>query len=167
MPHQEVYLGALDVQASHAMAELAHLMQNEPLATEASTAAATGQQKLDAYRQPDGFYAFSRNADNTFDQTRSIFPSVAWWSNPNGLPASDLMLDSWASSRFSVDWGIRSVPSDSAIYDPISYHHGSMWPLYTGWVALAEFRAGRILQAIERTRQTLALYDLQDLGSFH
>ena len=165
MPHQEVYLGALDVQASHAMAELAHLMQNEPLATEASTAAATGQQKLDAYRQPDGFYAFSRNADNTFDQTRSIFPSVAWWSNPNGLPASDLMLDSWASSRFSVDWGIRSVPSDSAIYDPISYHHGSMWPLYTGWVALAEFRAGRILQAIERTRQTLALYDLQDLGA--
>ncbi|RXH54348.1 amylo-alpha-1,6-glucosidase [Granulicella sibirica] len=165
MPHQEVYLAALDVQAGHAMSELATLMQNEQLATEAKTAATTGEQKLAAYRQADGFYAFSRNADSTFDRTKSIFPSVAWWSNPKGLAGSDSMFDSWASSAFSVDWGIRSVPSDSAIYDPISYHHGSMWPLYTGWVALAEFRAGRSLQAIERTRQTLALYDLQDLGA--
>jgi hypothetical protein len=57
------------------------------------------------------------------------------------------------------------VPSNAAIYDPISHHHGSVWPLYAGWVAMAEFRTGRTLQANERVRQLLELYRAQDPGA--
>lgn len=164
-PHQEVYLAALDVQASRATARLAHASNDVALSNAADAAARTGAEQLAGYLQTNGLYAFSRNAGNNFDATQSIFPSVAWWDEGSGLPHADAMLDRWASSSFSVDWGIRSVPSNDPIYDPISYHHGSVWPLYTGWVELAEFRTGRTLQALERTRQTLALHRLQDPGA--
>jgi glycogen debranching enzyme len=164
-PHQEIYLAALDVQACQAMAALARLMKDGALASEAETAAAKGEEELATYRRPDGWYAFSRNEDNSFDTTQSIFPAVAWWDRSSGLPGADAMLDGWAGSDFSVDWGIRSVSSSASIYDPISYHHGSVWPLYAGWAAVAEFRSGRTLQANELVRQTLALDRLQDLGA--
>ena len=31
----------------------------------------------------------------------------------------------------------------SALYDPLSYHYGSVWPLFTGWVSMAAYRYGR------------------------
>ncbi len=164
-PQQEIYLAALDVQASRAASSLARVSNDAALAAAAAAAARAGEEQLAGYLQSDGRYAFSRNAGNTFDATESIFPSVAWWDKGSGLPHADAMLDRWASSSFSVDWGIRSVASGDRIYDPISYHHGSVWPLYTGWVALAEFRSGRTLQALERVRQTLALDRLQDPGA--
>jgi glycogen debranching enzyme len=164
-PHQEIYLAALDLQACHATAALARLMRDGTLASEAETAASKGEEELATYRRPDGWYAFSRNEDSSFDTTQSIFPAVAWWDDRWGLPGADAMLDGWAGSDFSVDWGIRSVSSSAPIYDPISYHHGSVWPLYAGWAAVAEFRSGRTLQANELVRQTLALDRLQDLGA--
>ena len=31
----------------------------------------------------------------------------------------------------------------SALYDPLSYHYGSVWPLFSGWASLAAYRYGR------------------------
>src|SRR5205814_7829109 len=33
----------------------------------------------------------------------------------------------------------------SALYDPLSYHYGSVWPLFTGWASVAAYRHGRPL----------------------
>lgn len=165
LPHQEIYLAALDVQASEAIAELARWMHDESLAAEAETDAQREKKQIATYRQADGWYAFSRNDQHRFDATKTIFPAVAWWENQSSLPQAEAMLSSWAGSEFSVDWGVRSVSSAASIYDPISYHHGSVWPLYSGWVGVAEFRTGHTLQALERTWQALELDRIQDLGA--
>ncbi len=44
------------------------------------------------------------------------------------------MLNRWAAAEFSTDWGTRDLSPTVAFYDPISYHQGTVWPLYTGWV---------------------------------
>jgi hypothetical protein len=164
-PHQEIYLAALDAQACDAVVELARWSKDPTLAAGAEADGKRARQQIATYRQPSGWYAFSRNQNGTFDNVPTIFPAVAWWDDPKGLPGADTMFDAWAGGTFSVDWGIRSVSSASPIYDPISYHHGSVWPLYAGWVALAEYRAGRTLQAASLVRQTLQLDQLQDLGA--
>ncbi len=165
MPHQEIYLAALDQQSAQSTAGLAHLMHDDALAAEAEKTATVIAGKLAAYRGADGTYSFSRNADGSYEAVPSIFPSVAWWSGSLALPQAEPTLDGWAGPRFATDWGMRSVADNAAIYDPISYHHGSVWPLYAGWVAMAEYRTGRPLQAMANLLATWRLTFLQDPGA--
>jgi hypothetical protein len=74
------------------------------------------------------------------------------------------MLTRWASAEFSTDWGTRDLSPQTAFYDPISYHQGSVWPLFTGWTSLAEYRAGRPLSAFAHLMQNADLTWSQDLG---
>ncbi|HLN02822.1 MAG TPA: hypothetical protein VK335_26265 [Bryobacteraceae bacterium] len=167
MPHQEIYLAALDQQSCASMAHLAALMHDDALARAAHDQAEKIRVKLasEYYEESKQFYAFSRNADGTTDKTATIYPSVAWWTGELSLPRAEAMLNRWASAEFSTDWGTRDVSDKEAIYDPISYHQGTVWPLFTGWVSLAEYRAGRALSAYSHLMQNVGLTYAQDLGA--
>ncbi|HEX5631773.1 MAG TPA: glycosyl hydrolase family 65 protein, partial [Gemmatimonadales bacterium] len=52
-------------------------------------------------------------------------------------------LDHLASPSYSTPWGVRLIDRASPAYRPRGYHAGAVWPLFTGWVALAEFRCWR------------------------
>ncbi|NUQ29964.1 MAG: glycogen debranching protein [Acidobacteriaceae bacterium] len=164
LPHQEIYLVALDQQSSEAMSRLAALMNDAESSASAAATAKSIAMLLKEFRGSDGMYAFSRDTDGAYEHVPSIFSSVAWWNGRLNLPDANQMFAAWAGSQFSTDWGTRSVASSAAIYDPISYHHGSVWPLYTGWVSMAEFRSGHTLSAIEHLRQNMQLAWLQDPG---
>ena len=75
------------------------------------------------------------------------------------------MLDRWAAPEFSTDWGTRDLSPTVPFYDPISYHQGTVWPLYTGWVALSEYRNGRSLSAYAHLMQNADLTWAQDPGA--
>ncbi len=164
MPHQEIYLAALDAESSQSMQRLAGLMGDSALRDEAAKTEGVIRALLVGYRGADGMYAFSRDADGTLETVASIFPAVAWWTGRMALPEADATFARWAGHTVATDWGVRSVTTDTAIYDPISYHHGSVWPLYTGWAAMAEYRAGRPLNGYANLRANADLTFAQDLG---
>lgn len=145
MPDQEIYLAALDEQSAESISYLAKLMNDDQLAAAAQAQANLVRERLRAYRQPDGFYAFSKNADGSYDPPATIFPSVAWWTGSLALPEANSMLSRWASHEFFSDWGLRSLSDQSPLFDPLSYHQGTVWPLFTGWVSVAEYRSGHPL----------------------
>jgi glycogen debranching enzyme len=167
MPQQEIYLAALDVQASLAFAHLAETTGHTDLASQAKDRAAKLRARIEKeYFLPAAdFYAFSHNADGSTDDTATIFPAVAWWDGDYSLDHSDAMLNRWASSEFSTDWGTRILSDKVSFYDPISYHQGTVWPLFTGWVSVAEYRTGRPLSAYAHLMQNAGLTWAQDLGS--
>ncbi|HZD77458.1 MAG TPA: hypothetical protein VE218_10660 [Acidobacteriaceae bacterium] len=166
MPHQEIYLALLDEQASGAMARMSKRMQKPDVATQAEERATTIAAKIpQEYTQTKGVYAFSYNGSEGVDTTATIYPAVAWWDGHAELPQSDEMFARWASGEFSTDWGTRDVGNHEAIYDPISYHQGSVWPLFTGWTAIAEYRTGRTLSGYAHLMQTANLTTAQDLGA--
>lgn len=167
MPHQEIYLAALDQQSCASMAHLAALMQDDTLAQAARSQSEKIRAKLapEYFDESKQFYSFSRNADGTTDKTATIYPSVAWWTGELSLPRAETMLNRWASAEFSTDWGTRDVSDSESIYDPISYHQGSVWPLFTGWVSLAEYRASRPLSGYAHLMQNVDLTYAQDLGA--
>ncbi|MBV9766818.1 MAG: glycogen debranching protein [Acidobacteriaceae bacterium] len=167
MPHQEIYLAAMDQQSAAAMSRLAALMNDGELSSAAGKKAAEIAAKMESeyYDSSDKFYAFSRNADGSLDRTASIYPSVAWWDGTLALKNAGPMLTRWASDEFSTDWGTRDISGKTSFFDPISYHQGSIWPLFTGWVSLAEYRAGRPLSGYSHLMQNLNLTWVQDLGS--
>jgi hypothetical protein len=167
MPHQEIYLAALDEQASLAFADLARAQGHGQIADQAAERAShIGQAIEREYLLANGdFYAFSRNADGSTDPTATIFPSVAWWDGTYSLAHGGTMMQRWASDEFSTDWGTRILSNRTSFYDPISYHQGSVWPLFTGWVSVAEYRAGRALAGYTHLMQNADLTWSQDLGS--
>ena len=166
MPQQEIYLAALDVQASTAMSRLAAAEGDQATANRAQTRAAKiGGVVQQEYAQDSGFYAFSRNADGSLDKTATIYPTVAWWDGTYSLPKSDAMFSRWASREFSTDWGTRDLSEDTTFYDPISYHQGSVWPLFTGWASVAEYRTGRSLAGYAHLMQNADLTYAQDIGA--
>jgi glycogen debranching enzyme len=167
MPQQEIYLAALDEQASLAFAHLAQAAGHADIAEQAKQRAAAirAQIEKEYFLPSTNFYAFSHNADGGTDDTATIFPSVAWWDGDYSLDHPKEMLNRWASGEFSTDWGTRILSDRVSFYDPISYHQGTVWPLFTGWVSVAEYRVGRPLSGYAHLMQNANLTWSQDLGS--
>jgi hypothetical protein len=167
MPHQEIYLASLDQQASTAFASLARVTGHGQLADEAEKRAAHIAQQIEKeyYMSGADFYAFSHNADGSVDSSPTIYPAVAAWDGGFNLSRGAAMLGRWGSQEFSTDWGMRDLSPGVSFYDPISYHQGSVWPLFTGWVSLSEYRNGRSLSGYAHLMQNADLTWAQDLGA--
>ncbi len=165
MPKQEIYLALLDEQASTAMSQIATLLDDPALAQSASKRATTLHATIEREYYRAGAYAFSRNNGGALDTTATIFPSVAWWNGGAGLDHPGASLRRWSSHDFATDWGLRDVAESDPVYDPTSYHQGSVWPLFTGWASLAEYRTGRPLAGYVALMQNAGLTSSQDPGA--
>jgi glycogen debranching enzyme len=167
MPKQEIYLALLDEQASRAMAVLGVLLGEEPIASNAKKRSEELHKIVEReyYLADLDGYAFSWNGDGKVDSAKTVFPAVAWWNGGPGLDHAQTSLRRWASHDFSTDWGIREVAESDRIYDSMSYHQGSVWPLFTGWTAMAQYRAGNSLAGYQSTMQNADLTTTQDPGA--
>jgi glycogen debranching enzyme len=167
MPKQEIYLALLDQQASRAMAKMAGLLGDKTTADRAATRADAIKKLIEAeyYVATQSAYAFSKN-NGVLDKTPTVYPAIAWWNGSDGaLANAEASFVRWASHDFSTDWGMRDVAASDPLYDPISYHQGSVWPLFTGWTSVAEYRAGKALAGYAHLMQTADLTNAQDLGA--
>jgi glycogen debranching enzyme len=170
MPHQEIYLALLDQQASSAMAEIESLLGDSAKSASANQRAASIAKTIESeyYDAEKGCYAFSYNGSAGVDHTTTVYPAMAWWDPADGkatLAHPESCLKQFAAAALDTDWGLRDVADTEKIYDGLSYHQGSVWPLFTGWAALAEYRGGQPLAGYQLLMQNANLTEAQDLGS--
>jgi glycogen debranching enzyme len=166
MPKQEIYLALLDEQASRAMAELSTMLGDGAGASSAAEHAGKLHTTIEReYFRPDADeYGFSWDA-GTLDPTATLYPAIAWWNGGKGLDHAAASMRRWASHEFDTDWGTRDVAASDPMYDSMSYHQGSVWPLFTGWAAIAQYRAGNALAGYQATMQNADLTTAQDPGA--
>ncbi len=173
MPHQEVYLALLDQQASGAMAQIEDLLHDKAKSDAARLRSETIQKTIESqfYDAQKECYAFSRNADGTLDHSTTVYPALAWWSSSSVTGNSAFLahpegcLRQLAAHTLNTDWGLRDVSNEEKIYDGMSYHQGSVWPLFTGWAALAEYRGNQPLAGYQMLMENANLTWAQDLGA--
>ena len=173
MPHQEIYLAFLDQQASGAMAQIEDLLHDAAKAQGARSRAEAIAKTIESqfYDSQKTCYAFSRNSDGSLDRTSTVYPSLGWWSGKGlageaSIPAqTGTCLNQFAGHALNTDWGLRDVANDEKIYDGMSYHQGSVWPLFTGWAALAEYRGNQPLAGYQILMENANLTRAQDLGA--
>jgi glycogen debranching enzyme len=167
LPHQEIYLALLDQQASAAIADIENLLQNREKSAAAQKRADTIAKTIESeYYDPEkSCYAFSRNSDGTLDRASTVYPALAWWSGKSILAHPEGCLKQFAAHTLQTDWGLRDVSTDEKFYDGMSYHQGSVWPLFTGWAALAEYRGNQPLAGYQMLMENANLTRAQDLGA--
>jgi glycogen debranching enzyme len=168
--HEEIYMQGLWVAASRDLAEMADALKDGELAARARanaerTRAATEQTYWLASR---GFYAFATKRPSNeppeadpgpnraarqarmdalkgasiYDED-TVLPAVPLWFKTLRDERAQTEIDHLGAGALATDWGARLLSEESQLYDPLSYHNGSVWPLFTGWASMGAYAYGR------------------------
>lgn len=159
--HSEHYLGSCWVQALEESSFLAKVVGKQILSKRWEQEASRSRTSLEKkFWNPDtGFYRFALRTDGTMSEEKTVLSTVAMYLGCTRPERSQQSLAEFASDRFTTDWGVRIVGKDHPSYKASGYHTGSIWPLFTGWTSLAEFRCHRPLQGYSHLLANMNLYD--------
>lgn len=145
---EELYMQGLGVEAARSLAELADAMNEDDLADSArQDADALRQATEETYWQPDrGHYAFATKrpfGESGMYRQDTVLPGVPMWWGVLDSTRAQSQVDHLGSGAMATDWGHRILSARSGDYDPLSYHNGSVWPLFTGWASMGAYRYTR------------------------
>ena len=168
--HEEIYLQGLWIEASRAVAELAGVMNDSALATSARAAEQRTRAAVERtyWIEDRGYYAVATGLprkeppvaepgpDRARRQARmealrnarlidedTVLPAVPLWFETLDARRAELQIDRLGAGALATDWGSRILSERSELYDPLSYHYGSVWALFTGWSSMGAYRYGR------------------------
>ncbi|MBM3404217.1 MAG: hypothetical protein FJY10_04940 [Bacteroidetes bacterium] len=102
--------------------------------------------------------------DGTFMKEFTIQNSIPLYLRQVKHEKSKPILEAFAGLGFTSDWGCRMIPTQSPHYRPNGYHDGNVWPLFTGWTALAEYAQNRPVQGYSHIMNNLQNYRHRALG---
>jgi len=142
----DVFLGAAWTEAAEAAAELAALA-GDPFEATAKAAAAKARASLNARFLDDAggriYFAWMKDGKGQAEPT--VWPGFGLWRGvfDASRPAVAGALDDLAGAGVGADWGARMLSIDSALYGPLSYNNGAVWPFLTGFAALGLYANGR------------------------
>lgn len=164
--HVTLYLAACWCSALEELAPVADLMGRADLGEELRARAVTARDAIQRRLLVNGEYALGLDHEGKPQMHRTAMMAV-----PLLLGAADPAycrgwLDAIAGRGFSTPWGVRMIAQDDLLFDPQGYHLGAVWPLYTGWVSLAEWRAGRYRSALDHLQINAKLYRDRARGAF-
>ena len=155
----EYYQSALGTEALRALSHLAGLLGRDNIEKDLAAEFQRRQVELDqAFWSPDKkIYAFALDKNNHRVDESSVLATVPMWFELADVPHAEEMITRLADADHQTDWGMRILSSNSRLYDPSGYHYGSVWPLFTGWASVGEYRYHRALPAYSNLRANAML----------
>ena len=101
------------------------------------------------WNEEAGFYYDTIRKDGSKDQSIRPNTLVLLLTDAVGDPRKTRsVLERIEREDMTTAWGVRTLSNLDPKYHPTLYHDGAVWPLVTGWAALAEIKAGRSEQAL-------------------
>jgi glycogen debranching enzyme len=102
-------------------------------------------------------FAFAQGSDNQRVDEASVLAAVPMWFGLTQEDHSQQMISSLASHEHQTDWGMRIISNRAPKYSGGGYHYGSVWPLFTGWASVAEYRYHQPQPAYDNLRANALL----------
>lgn len=164
--HTTLYLAALWAQTLSDAAYLAGFAGKNELVARYRKDAKVVKEIInrDFWNEQEHFYNYGKFADGTYNTVQTDLPAVAMYFELTDDRKVGQMLAEYAGNGFSPDWGVRILSSASPLFKPSGYHYGSVWPLFTGWTALAEYAYGNSTQAFSHFSSTMRIKKFWNLG---
>ena len=80
--------------------------------------------------------------DKQVDELNVLATVPMWFGSTTDTVATHMENNLRQLTNFDLqtDWGPRIISDQSPVYSGGGYHYGSVWPLFTGWASVAEYR---------------------------
>jgi len=102
-------------------------------------------------------FAFALDQQNRRVDELSVLTTVPMWFGLTDEDKSEATLRQLADADHQTDWGMRIISNQSHLYDGSGYHFGSVWPLFTGWASVGEYRYHQAFSAHANLRANALL----------
>jgi glycogen debranching enzyme len=155
----ELYQTGLGIEALRALSNLAHLTGQEDVSKELSRSFDKQKPLMNAafWIAEKKQFAFALDKDNHAVDEPSVLATVPMWFGLLDEAKSDAMITQLADLDQQTDWGMRIISEHSPKFSGGGYHFGSVWPLFTGWAAVGEYRYHRSFPAYANLRANALL----------
>jgi len=143
----DVYLAAAWTMAAESAGELALVLGEGEFARQAQDAWVKARAAANArFLDNEGrqiFFAILRDGQGQAEP--SVWMAWGLWKRvfDDLHPAVGGALDELAGNGIGADWGARMLSRQSALYEPLSYNNGAVWPFLTGFAILALYEHDR------------------------
>src|SRR6266403_1882864 len=155
----EFYQSGLGLEALRALANLAKLTGKDDVNKDLQ--AAFDRQKPafnQAFWSPEKkAFAFALDQQNRRVDELTVLTTVPMWFGVTDEDKSQVTIQQLADADLQTDWGTRIISNRSSIYNGSGYHFGSVWPLFTGWASVGEYRYHQSLPAYANLRSNALL----------
>ena len=143
----ELYQGGVGLEAIQSLAALARVLHKDALSTQLTQAFTSGKAYLNqTFWMPNQQrYSFGLDIMDEKIDALTVMPAVPMWFGLLDPEKADATITQMAGPALQTDWGMRILSSRDPRYDPGGYHSGTVWPLFTGWAAEAEYTYHRPL----------------------
>ena len=164
----EYYQAGLGVEALHALSNLARLVGKDDVSKQLGAEFDHSKSVLDqAFWSPETkAYAFALKQNNERANEPTVLTTVPMWFGLSDAGHADENITRLAAQDHQTDWGMRIISQQSKVYDGSGYHYGAVWPLFTGWASVAEYRYHRAFPAYSNLRSNALLGVDGALGHF-
>ena len=138
----ELYQSGLGAQALADLSNLAHVVGKEDVSKQLAQEYETHRSLVNQlfWSSESGTFAFALDTTNQKVIEPSALATVPMWFGLLDEHNAEVMLNQLAGPEHESDWGMRIISSSSPRYDAGGYHYGSVWPLFTGWASVGEYR---------------------------
>lgn len=138
----ELYQSGLGAEALRALNNIAHLAGKETESKELQTAFDSQRTLLNStFWLPDKKrFAFALDKDNHPVDEASVLSTVPMWFGLLDEDKTGEMITQLSDSNHQTDWGMRIISGRATRYSGGGYHYGAVWPLFTGWASVGEYR---------------------------
>ena len=164
----EYYQAGLAVQALDALSNLARLTGKDDVSKQLDDEFAHKKPLVEqAFWSPEiKSYAFALKQDNQRYDEATVLTTVPMWFGLSDPEHAEQTITRLSGEDHQTDWGMRIISNRSKAYDGSGYHYGSVWPLFTGWASVAEYRYHREFPAYTNLRSNALLGLDGALGHF-
>ena len=155
----ELYQSALGIEALRALGSLAALTGNEAQSKDLQRLFGKQQAFLnEIFWVPETKrFAFALDQENKKVDQPTVLSTVPMWFGLLDEQKANLTIDELAKPSHQSDWGMRIIANDAAKYSGGGYHFGAVWPLFTGWASVGEYRYHREAPAYANLRANALL----------
>ena len=164
----EYYQSGLGVEALRALSHLAQLLGKDDIGKQLAAEFDQKRPALDeAFWSPESkSYAFALSKENKRIDVPTVLTTVPMCFGLSNASHADDTISQLSSVDHQTDWGMRIISDKSKDYDGSGYHYGAVWPLFTGWASVAEYRYHHVFPAYSNLRDNALLGLDGALGHF-
>jgi glycogen debranching enzyme len=155
----ELYQAGVGAEALRSLANLAKLAGKTEIGSQLNEEFVVHKALLNQafWSAENNYFAYAVDAQSRRLDVPSVLTTVPMWFGLTDDDKSQKTIDQLSGSDHQADWGMRIISSQDANYNPGGYHFGSVWPLFTGWASVGEYRYHRAQPAYANLRANALL----------